>query len=147
MSPAVEEHEWLASHAGTYTAKMNAPFGESHGTSKIQSALGGLWNVTHFESNIMGQPFKGIEIMGYDPEKKKFVSVWVDSMKTKISTMEGTYDADAKTLTMKGKSTGMDGAEATMINTTEFGAKSMLFTMSIEGQPGSMMTIEYAREE
>jgi hypothetical protein len=139
-----EEHRWLASLAGEYTAKVGGMMGESEGTNRIESALGGLWNVTHFESSMMGQPFTGIEILGFDPVKERFVSVWVDSMNPILTAMEGAYDADTKTLTMRGLSVGMDGEEGEMVNTTTFGDGGMNYTMTIEGTP--LMTIDYTRK-
>jgi len=150
MAQAGKEHKWLASHAGDYTAKMSGMMGESEGTNKIESVLGGLWNVTHLESSMMGQPFQGIEILGYDPQKKMFVSVWVDSMSTTLSTMEGTYDAETKKLTMKGESVGQDGEVGEMVNVTEYKGDAMAFTMSMKGPDGGLMplmTIDYARKK
>lgn len=145
VTQAGNEHEWLASLAGEYNAKVGGMMGESDGTSHVQSSLGGLWNIARFEGTIMGQPFSGIEILGFDPLKKKYVSVWVDSMTPLLVTTEGAYDADTKTLTMRGISRGMDGEEAEMVNTTEFRDDGMLFTMSIAGAP--LMTIDYSRKE
>jgi hypothetical protein len=142
-----KEHKWLASLAGEYTAKVGGMLGESEGTNRIESVLGGLWTVTHFETTIMNQPFKGIEIIGFDPLKKKFVSVWVDSMSTTLATMEGTYDAETKTLTMKGQSFDMEGNEAEMVNTTKYGDNGMVFAMNMEGVPVPTMTIDYARKK
>lgn len=139
------EHKWLATLAGDYTARVGGMMGESDGRNKIESRLGGFWNVTHFESEMMGQPFKGLEIMGFDPVNEKFVAVWVDSMNPLLTMLEGTYDADTKTLTMSGDSRGLDGMTAEMVNTTKFEDGKMAFTMSIEGTP--MMTIDYTRKK
>lgn len=139
-----KEHKWLATLAGEYSAKVGGMMGESDGTNSIENVLGGFWNVTRFESKMMGEPFEGLEILGFDPEKGKFVSVWVDSTTPKIAALEGTYDADTKTLTMRGPSIGMDGGAAEMMNTTVFSDRGMAFTMHIEGAP--LMTIDYTRK-
>ena len=140
-----KEHQWISTLAGEYTTKMAGMMGEEAGTSKTESILGGLWNVTHYDSKMMGQPFKGIEIFGYDTVRQKYVSVWVDSMSTSLTTLEGSYDQATKTLTMRGKSTGMDGQEAVMVNRTKFRKDGMLFEMSMEGEGGPMMAIDYNR--
>lgn len=142
-----KQHAWLAQMAGEYKTKVSGMMGESEGTSRTESAMGGFWNVTHFHGTMMNQPFEGMEILGFDPEKDKFVSVWVDSMTPKITALEGTYDIDSKTLTMRGESTGMDGETAEMVNTTVFNDGGMVFTMEIEGSPAPVMTIEYTRDE
>lgn len=150
MAKPTKEHEWLAKHRGKWDAKMGGMMGESSGTNLIEAGPGGLWNVTTFETEMEGAPFTGIEIMGYDTAKEKFVSVWVDSMSTTLSVMEGTYDAASKTLTMKGESVGMDGEVAEMTNVTEYTDDTMAFTMSMAGPEGAampMMTIEYTRKK
>lgn len=147
MAEVGKEHKWLASLAGEYTAKVGGMMGESDGTHRIESTLGGFWNVTHFESTMMGQPYKGIELLGYDPVKAKFVSVWADSMNPILTSLEGTYDVDTKTLTMRGPSIGLDGAEAEMVNSTKFGDTGMVFTMNIEGLAAPLMTIDYTRKK
>ena len=142
-----KEHQWLASFAGEYTVKMDGMLGESDGTSRIKAALGGLWSIRHFESTVMNQPYTGIEILGFDPLKEKFVSVWADSMTPLLMTMEGAYDAETKTLTMRGLSTGMDGEQAEMVNTTEFNDSGMVFTMNIEGEPAPTIVVNYTRKK
>ncbi len=140
-----KQHKWLASLAGDYSAKVAGVMGESDGTNKIESQLGGFWNVTHFESKMMGQPFSGIELLGYDPLKEKYVAVWVDSMTPLLTVLEGTYDADTQTLTMRGDSTGLDGMRAEMVNTTKFEDGDMAFSMSVDG--AEMMTVDYKRKK
>ena len=39
-------------------------------------------------------------MMGYDPEKKKYVASWVDNAQPRLMLLEGTYDAATNTLTM-----------------------------------------------
>jgi hypothetical protein len=141
-----KEHRWLASLAGEYTAEVSGMLGESEGSYRIESALGGLWIVTQLESTMMGQPYQGTETIGYDPQKGKFVSVWADSMTPKLMTTEGSYDAEAKTLTLSGISTDMNGEQAEMVNTLVFRDDGMTFEMTMEGMPGPMLTIDYTRK-
>jgi hypothetical protein len=42
-------------------------------------------------------------LMGYDNFKKKYSSIWIDSMSTGIMHMTGTYDAATKTWTAVGE--------------------------------------------
>jgi hypothetical protein len=71
--------------------------------------LGGLWLTGALETELFGSKFQGRSTETYDPNKKKYVSVWIDSMGTSPMLMEGTYDKDKKTLTMIGEGPGMDG--------------------------------------
>jgi len=58
--------------------------------------------ITDYKSNPGSAPFEGHGMTGYEPAKKKYVSTWVDSDLTTPMTSEGTYDAAARTLTMRG---------------------------------------------
>lgn len=62
--------------------------------------VGPFWTVSLFESEFMGMPFRGRSTLGYDPQKKKWVGTWVDSMSPSMFVMEGGYDAAGKVLTM-----------------------------------------------
>ncbi len=144
-TPPGAEHELLARLAGEYTAKVGGMLGETDGAARIETVLGGLWSIRHFESTMMGQPYTGMDIVGFDPLKQKYVSVWTDSVTPLLMPMEGTYDADTKTLTMRGISRGMDGEEAEMVTTTEFRDRGMFFRMKIADAP--FMTIDYTAKK
>lgn len=151
MAAPGKEHKLLLSKVGTWDASVQGMMGESTGTWTVRSGPGGLWTVAEFESEMMGMPFTGMEISGYDPAKGKYVSIWIDSMTTAPQMMEGVYDEASKKLTMKGEGAGMDGQPATMINVSEFkDDDTTVFTMSMEGHGGEdapMMTIEYKRRK
>jgi hypothetical protein len=79
------------------------------------SALGGRYVTGKFTGTMMGQPFEGMSIMGYDNAKKVFTSTWVDNMGTGLVQMTGTYDEATKTLNMKGHQTDpMTGKDSDM---------------------------------
>ena len=141
-----EQHRWLAGQAGDYEGKLTGMMGESEAASHVESILGGLWTVTDFETTLMGAPLKGLEIRGYDTHQEKFVSVWIDSMSTSLIVSEGDYDEEAKMLTLKGLSKGMDGEEAMMINRWHYSDAGMKYTMGFEGEAGPAMTIDYTRK-
>ena len=103
------EHAMLKKHEGTWDTVMKMAGMESKGTAVYKMELGGLWLMSTFEGEIFGSKFTGKGLDSYDPAKKKFVGVWVDSMSTSPLTMEGTYDEGKKTLTMEGMGPGMDG--------------------------------------
>ena len=48
---------------------------------------------------MMGSPFSGIGLNGYDNNTGKYVSTWMDTMSTAILYFEGTAGADGKTIT------------------------------------------------
>jgi hypothetical protein len=124
---------------------------ESKGTMVWKMDLGGLWLVSDFQGDFGGMKFSGKGMDGYDPIKKKYVSVWVDSMSTSPMLSEGTYDKDGKTLTMTGEGPGADGKPAKYKMTTEYKDKDTIFwTMygpGPDGKEGMQFTISYKRRK
>jgi len=102
-------HKWMAKAAGKWEGEMTqwmdpaAPPTKSTAKSDTKVAMNGLYLLDDYSGDMMGQPFMGHSIMGYDNVKKMFVSSWIDNMGSGIVRMEGTYDAATKTLHMKGK--------------------------------------------
>ncbi|MFZ1528914.1 MAG: DUF1579 domain-containing protein [Ferruginibacter sp.] len=109
-SPA-EMHKWMEGMNGTWEGVVltwmdpSAPPSKEKATNVQTSAMGGRYFIGNFSSNMMGMPFEGMSIMGYDNGRKVFVSTWIDNMGTGIIKMEGTYDEESKTLRLKGKQT------------------------------------------
>jgi hypothetical protein len=109
MTPGAE-HKMLEESVGTWDAEvkiwMKGPDGEatvSTGTSENKMILGGRYLQQDFTGEMMGQPFVGTGLTGYDNVKKKYVGTWVDNMSTGLATMEGVTDKDGKSVTMWGK--------------------------------------------
>ena len=92
---------------GTVTMWMQpgAPPTTSTMETNNEMILGGRYLQGLNKGSMMGMPFEGIGITGYDNAKKVFVSSWVDNMGTGIIYMEGNWDENAKTINMSGKST------------------------------------------
>jgi hypothetical protein len=118
------------------------------GTITYQLECGGLWLVSDFQGEFGGMKFQGRGFDGYDPQKKKYVSVWVDSMTPRPTFFEGELDEPKKTLTMVGEGLGMDGQPAKFKSVTKLrDADHMDFTMYLVNSDGEseMMSIEYVR--
>jgi len=145
------EHEVLKRIEGTWSAKIKMGDDESSGTATYKMVCGGLWLSSDFQGEFFGQPFSGRGMDTFDPEKKKYVSVWVDSMSARPLLMEGTYDKEKKTLTMTGEAPGPDGKLARHKLVTQMPDNDhQTFTMYIvgpDGQETKMMTIEYTRKK
>ena len=103
------EHEVLKKMVGDWTLTMNFGGMESKGTVVYKMDLGGLWLSSTLESELFGAKYSGRGMDSYDPTRKKYVGVWIDSMGTSPLLLEGTYDKEKKTLTMTGDGPGMDG--------------------------------------
>jgi hypothetical protein len=150
------EHELLKKDVGTWDATVEnlmPPPGAPASTSKgveTNKLIGGLWLVTDFKSQMMGQPFEGHGTTGYDTNKKKYVGTWVDSMSTGLMVGESTYDPATKTVT--GYMDGTDpatGKPMKMKMVTEYkGDDTRVFTMYMPGPDGKEapgMRITYKR--
>ncbi len=103
-----EPHKLFASLAGNWTTttkewmEPGKPPTESTGTADMKMLLDGRFLYQEFNAQMMGQPFSGIGIDGYDNITKKYVTAWIDTMGTGIFMMEATASADGKTITLKG---------------------------------------------
>ena len=117
MTPG-QMHKWMAKLNGTWeadiTSYMNpASPDKSKATNVTSTIMNGLYQVGDYTGNMMGMPFQGHSIMGYDNGKKMFVSTWIDNMGSGIIYLTGTYDEATKTLHLKGKQTNpMTGKDA-----------------------------------
>jgi len=104
-----EPHKLFASLVGSWTTttkewmEPGKPPTESTGTAEMKMLLDGRFLQQEFNSQMMGQPFSGIGIDGYDNLRKRYVTMWIDTMGTGIFQMEGTASADGKTITLKGQ--------------------------------------------
>lgn len=102
-----KEHEFLKNFEGSWTTVGKFIMGpgtdpvESKGTCTAKVGCNGLWLIMDYQGEMMQQPFTGHGVMGYDVDKKKFVSCWADSMSTRLDLAEGMLDEKAKTITLK----------------------------------------------
>ena len=93
-------HAELAKSAGTYDLSIrawHAPGTEpsvEKGTATRTMVLGGRVLVEDMSSTMMGQPFNGHGMHGYDNVTGKHWSTWNDSMSTGLMTSEGSCDAN-----------------------------------------------------
>jgi len=145
------EHETLKKLEGTWNAKVKMGDSESTATATYKMVCGGMWLMSDFQGQFGDQKFSGQGLDSYDPEKKKYVSVWVDSMSTRPMFLEGTYDKEKKTMTMTGEAPGPDGKLAKHKMVTHMPDDDhQTFTMYIvgdDGQDNKVMTIEYTRKK
>ncbi len=101
-------HKMLTSWNGTWNGETTmweyegAAPKQSTGTAVNSMIYGGRYQSSTHKGNMMGMPFEGMSITGYDNATKKFVSTWIDTWSTGIMSMSGNWDASAKILTMSG---------------------------------------------
>jgi hypothetical protein len=101
-------HKLLASRAGTWNTTTNEwmdpnlPPEESTGSCTHTMVLGGRFLQQECTGTMMGQPFNGMGVTGYDNHTKKYQATWMDSMGTGMYVFEGSAGDDGKTITMEG---------------------------------------------
>lgn len=142
------EHAILKKMEGNWDTTMKMMGQESKGTATYKMDLGGLWLASTFEGSMMGEKFSGRGFDTYDAGKKKYVGVWFDSMSTTPMTMEGTFDAAKKTMTMIGEAPGQDGkmTKHKMV-TTMPDDNTINFAMFMADGTDPMFTIVYKRKK
>ncbi|MEO8341324.1 MAG: DUF1579 domain-containing protein [Nitrospirota bacterium] len=114
-----EPHKLFATLAGSWTTATKewmepgkSPT-EAAGSVEMKMLLDGRYLQQEFNSEMMGQPYTGMGITGYDNLRKKYVSIWLDTMSTALFMMEGTGSDDGKTITLKGQHAEPGGGHMT----------------------------------
>ncbi len=108
------EHAGLAKLAGKFDAAIKVwepmkPGSEptsAGGTMVFEPILGGRYMHGTYKGVFMGMPFEGGLLWGFANAKKKYQSVWVDSMGTEMMVSEGTSADNGKTIISTAKMFG-----------------------------------------
>ena len=120
-------HEMLAKSNGDWQAEVkmwmtpgaDPQVSTSHCTNTM--ILGGRYQQSMHRGDMMGMPFEGMSIVGYDNALKMYISTWVDNMGTGIMYMKGTYDEKNQLLTSTGKMVdAISGKEINVRQTVKF---------------------------
>ena len=153
------QHAMLSKMAGEWTATVkfqmdpSQPWQESAGTSVVTSLMDGRYIQESNTSTMMGMPFSGMGITGFDNVLGKYVSTWIDNMGTGIMTSTGTADPSGKVInwngTMSDPVTGK-ASKARMISTVIDDNHHTFEMYSVP--PGAKkeaktMTIDYVRKQ
>ncbi|MBI1751414.1 MAG: DUF1579 domain-containing protein [Acidobacteria bacterium] len=99
-------HLAMKDQAGTWrvVAKMYMEPGKppmvSKGIETNALVAGGLWLKTEMKSEMMGMPFEGYGLSGYDTQANAHVGSWVDSSGTWMALVKGTCSKDCKEQTL-----------------------------------------------
>jgi hypothetical protein len=138
----------LKDMVGTWEATVEMPGAPpSKGTMVYKMELNGQWLVGHFTGNFGGMLFSGLGLDTYEPNAKKYVSVWVDSMSHSPLVMRGDYVEATHSVTMTGKGPDQTGKMVDMKSTLKIDCKdNMTFTLTNQGRPSDTMTIRYKRK-
>jgi hypothetical protein len=102
----VEQHQWLQQFVGEWNTESKAMMGtdqppiECTGTLSSRK-LGGFWVINEMKGDMMGQTIIGVQTIGYDPDKQKYIGTWADSVSSFMWHYIGEVDATGKTLTLE----------------------------------------------
>ena len=76
---------------------------ESKGSCETKWVLDGRFLLEEAAAQMMGMPYKSMNLIGFDNYKKKYVMSYADNMGTAIATGEGKLDPSNKVMTSFGK--------------------------------------------
>jgi hypothetical protein len=106
------EHQLLKKFVGQWEAdnrtvpEPGQPEMECKGESTAKM-IGDLWVTIELQADMQGTKIHALQTIGYDPEKKKYVGTWVDSMINHLWKYEGTYDKTTNVLVMEAEGPNM----------------------------------------
>ena len=152
------QHEMLKKMAGEWNAKVTSMMDPSqppqveNSTSTLTMLMDGRYCQEVASGQMMGQPFSGMGITGYDNVLGKYVSTWIDNFGTGIMTSTGTADASGKVIrwigTMSDPMTGKVSKErmVTTIVDDDHHTFEMYGTPRGAKKEMKVMTIEYSRK-
>ena len=153
-----ENHRVLDAVVGdwTYTSKhwmaSDASVQESTGTAQAKWILDGHFVQQDVQGDMMGQPFTGVSLIGFDNIGKEYQSVWYNNMGTGMMVVSGKYDAAAKTITQGGNfyCPLTDGQRSTRWVTKFIDANTYAFEMWMVDEAGKdfkSMEIVYSKKQ
>jgi len=150
------QHQMLASMAGNYTMKVKSwmkagdPPMEDSGTATRTMELDGRVLVEEVHSTMMGQPFLGHGMTGYDNVTGKYWSTWNDNMSTGVIISHGTCDAKHTcAFTGTWNDAVKKGPVKSRMTSRWVDAKTEVFEMYGPGKDGKemkMMEITYTKQ-
>lgn len=149
-------HAQLAKTAGNYDLAIKSwqapgtePMAES-GTATRTMVLGGRVMVEETDATMMGQPFAGHGMHGYDNVTGKHWSTWNDSMSTGLMVSEGSCDAAGNCTFTGSWNDPVKKGKVTSRMTTKWTSPTVqIFEMYGPGKDGKefkMMEITYTKK-
>lgn len=143
-----KEHEWLHQLAGEWEADLEVYAGPGQPPLKLKSTdstrrIGGFWIVSQGEV-ASGMPFARSLTLGYDPQAKKYLGIWVDSNSTHLGKYEGSLDLAGKTLTLEGETPSpFDPSKSVPVREVieVKGPNQKVTTTFLKGEDGNWMTL------
>lgn len=142
----------LLAGCGTWSAESSmempgAPAMTSKCQETVTAACGNKWTWSNFTGEMMGAPFEGHALTGFDNATGTVTSFWIDTMTNAFMRTDGTYDAKTRTFSMKGTGYDEHGQQSPVTSTgtsTSNDARQLRMVFG-SGDNQSVMTINYKR--
>lgn len=148
-------HKMIAKSDGKWTHETSmwmdpsAPPTKSKGTCTNKMIMGGRYQQSNLTGTMLGQPFEGMSLMGYDNKTHIFTSAWVDNMGTGLMTMEGKWDDATKSITFNGKCvepmSGESMAVREVFTMQDDNHQTMEMYQTMGGQEMKVMEVKFTR--
>ena len=147
MPAPAKEHEWLQKFVGEWEAEVEVFMEPGKPPMKMKGfnrdrMLGGLWLISEGGNDSM--PYQFLLTLGYDPQKKKYVGSWTDTMTSYLWRYEGTVNAEGNILTLETEGPAPMAPEkhSKFREVTEFKTRDhRVFTSSILSDDGTWNTV------
>ncbi|NUM71378.1 MAG: DUF1579 domain-containing protein [Ignavibacteriaceae bacterium] len=110
MTPG-KQHQAMAEGAGKWNTTIKwwmdpkAEPAVTEGEVTAEMILGGRYLMEKHTSMMMGMPFEGMSLTGYDNTLGRFFSTWIDNMGTGIMYSTGTWNEEKKRIEWQGTMT------------------------------------------
>lgn len=141
---ATSEHKWLKQFVGEWEMQSEGTMGpdqppvKATGTLSSQM-LGDLWVVNKIKMEVMGTSVGGLQTIGFDRQKMKYIGTWVDSSNDFMWVYSGEVDESGKRLVLEadGPNFAKPGELTKYRDSYEFQSPDrMLMTSSMLGEDG-----------
>ena len=153
-----KEHAELKKLAGEWDVEFQlwmmpgAPPEKAKGTSKFELVFGGKFVRETVKATMMGKPFEGEGLTGYDTVAKEFITVWFDNQSPVMSMFRGSRKDGVMTST--GKTPNMmdpKGTKKDVKAITKYeSADKFIFSMwdvGADGKDTKTMELTYTRKK
>lgn len=88
MGALTENHEFLKKYVGGWDCQVKGwmapgqPPSISQGVFQAEMRLGGRYLLMNFKGEMFGQPFEGLQLIGFDNMQQKYITLWIDNSST-----------------------------------------------------------------
>jgi len=148
-------HEMMSKTTGEWNVNTKYwmdPAGEpmeTEGKATVEMILGGRYMKSTHTGTMMGMPFEGISLQGYDNATGEFTSIWIDNMGTGFSISKGKYDEATNSINFEGSMldpiTKNDLNFRQVVKTIDDNHFMFEMYMNYNGQEFKSMVVDYSR--